>query len=72
MGWGAAVRIELNDAERSELQARARRRKIARADAMRAEIVLLAGPRPPRTSWRPSNGFAGVPSPSKLNVDRNF
>jgi transposase len=42
MGWGAAVRIELNDAERSELQARARRRKIARADAMRAEIVLLA------------------------------
>ena len=42
MGWGAAVRIELSDAERSELQARARRRKIARADAMRAEIVLLA------------------------------
>ena len=42
MGWGAAVRIELNDAERSELEARARRRKIARADAMRAEIVLLA------------------------------
>ena len=42
MGWGAAVRIELNDAERSALQARARRRKIARADALRAEIVLLA------------------------------
>lgn len=42
MGWGAAVRIELSDAERSELRARARRRKIARADAMRAEIVLLA------------------------------
>ena len=42
MGWRAAVRIELDDAERSELQARARRRKIARADAMRAEIVLLA------------------------------
>ena len=42
MGWGAAVRIELNDAERSELQTRARRRRIARADAMRAEIVLLA------------------------------
>ena len=40
--WGAAVRIELTDAERSELQARARRRKIARADAMRAEIILLA------------------------------
>src|SRR5574341_91502 len=42
MAWGAAVRIELSDAERNELQARARRRKIARADAMRAEIVLLA------------------------------
>jgi transposase len=42
MAWGAAVRIELSDAERSELRARARRRKIARADAMRAEIVLLA------------------------------
>src|SRR5512147_1908496 len=42
MGWGAAVRIQLTDAERSELQARARRRKIARADAMRAEIALLA------------------------------
>ena len=42
MGWGAAVRIELNDAERGELEARSRRRKIARADAMRAEIVLLA------------------------------
>src|SRR5512134_1499836 len=42
MGWGAAVRIELTDAEQSELQARARRRKIARADAMRAAIVLLA------------------------------
>jgi transposase len=42
MGWRAAVRIELNEAERSELRARARRRKIARVDAMRAEIVLLA------------------------------
>jgi transposase len=42
MAWRTAVRIELNDAERSELQARARRRKIARADAMRAEVVLLA------------------------------
>ena len=41
MGWGAAVRIELSDAERRDLR-RARRRKIARADAMRAEIVLLA------------------------------
>jgi transposase len=42
MGWGAAVRIELSDGERSELRARARGRKIARADAMRAAIVLAA------------------------------
>ena len=42
MAWGAAVRIELDNAERGELEARTRRRKIARADAMRAEIVLLA------------------------------
>jgi transposase len=38
----AAVRIELAEAERVELEGRARRRKTARADAMRAEIVLLA------------------------------
>ena len=37
-----AVRIELSEAERAELTARLRRRKVARADAMRAEIVLLA------------------------------
>lgn len=37
-----AVCIELTDAERAELEGRARRRKIARADALRAEIVLLA------------------------------
>jgi transposase len=42
MAWGRAVRIELNDAERTDLEARMRRRKVARADAMRAEIVLLA------------------------------
>lgn len=42
MAWGAAVRIELTEAERAELEARARRRKIARADAMRAGIVLCA------------------------------
>ncbi|MBA3686610.1 MAG: IS630 family transposase [Planctomycetes bacterium] len=42
MGWVGAVRIELNDTERRELEARMRRRKIARADAVRAEIVLLA------------------------------
>jgi transposase/DNA-binding CsgD family transcriptional regulator len=38
----AAVEIVLSERERGELEARARRRKIARADAMRAEIVLLA------------------------------
>jgi transposase len=38
----AAVRIDLTDAERAELTQRARRRKTARGDAMRAEIVLLA------------------------------
>src|SRR3954463_10728139 len=42
MGWGAAVRIVLSDDERGELERRTRRRKIARADAIRAEIVLLA------------------------------
>jgi len=37
-----AVRIELSDRERAELEARLRRRKVARGDALRAEIVLLA------------------------------
>ena len=37
-----AVRIELSEAERVELEARLRRRKVARGDALRAEIVLLA------------------------------
>jgi hypothetical protein len=37
-----AVRVELSEDERTELQARLRRRKIARGDALRAEIVLLA------------------------------
>ena len=42
MAWRSAVRIELDEDERCELEARTRRRKISRADAMRAEIVLLA------------------------------
>ncbi len=42
MARGPAVKIILGDSERSELAMRARRRKIARVDAMRAEIVLLA------------------------------
>ena len=37
-----AVRIELSASERAELEARLRRRKVARGDAQRAEIVLLA------------------------------
>ena len=37
-----AVRIELSDDELTELEARARRRKTSRGDAMRASIVLLA------------------------------
>jgi len=59
MGWGAAVRIELSDAERSELRARARRRKIARADAMRAEIVLLA-----------ADGMTNVAIAERLGITR--
>ncbi len=42
MAWRSAVGIALDEAERCELAARTRRRKISRADAMRAEIVLLA------------------------------
>lgn len=42
MARGSAVTIILTDSERSELEIRVRRRKIARADAMRAEVVLLA------------------------------
>jgi transposase len=38
----AAVKIVLSERERFELETRVRRRKIARADATRAEIVLLA------------------------------
>jgi transposase len=42
MARGPAVKIILGDSARSELEMRARRRKIARVDAVRAEIVLLA------------------------------
>ena len=42
MARGPAVKIILGDSERSELEMRSRRRKIARVDAVRAEIVLLA------------------------------
>jgi len=42
MARGPAVGIVLSDEERGELERRVRRRKIARGDARRAEIVLLA------------------------------
>jgi len=59
MGWGAAVRIELSDEERAELEARSRRRKIARADALRAEIVLRA-----------SEGLTNVAIAGRLGITR--
>src|SRR3712207_9033432 len=59
MAGGAAVQIELNEAERSELEARARRRKIARADAMRAQIVLLA-----------ADGLTNVAIAERLGITR--
>ena len=37
-----AVRIELSESEHAELSSRLRRRRVARGDALRAEIVLLA------------------------------
>ena len=42
MARGPAVKIILTGSERSELEMRVRRRKIARGAAMREEIVLLA------------------------------
>ena len=42
MAGPGAVVIILSKGERCELERRVRRRKIAHADAMRAEIVLLA------------------------------
>jgi transposase len=42
MAGGKAVSIALTEAERGELEMRSRRRKIGRADAMRAAIVLSA------------------------------
>ena len=42
MARGPAAKIILSDSERGELEMRVRRRKIARADEVRAQIVLLA------------------------------
>src|SRR4028118_640072 len=52
MGWSAAVGIAPDAAERGELERRARRRKTSRGDALRAEIVLLAGGGLPGGWWR--------------------
>jgi DNA-binding CsgD family transcriptional regulator len=59
MAWRAAVRIDLNEAERNDLEARARRRKTARADAMRAQIVLLS-----------AEGLSNVAIAERLNITR--
>jgi len=59
MAWGQAVRIELSDEERIELQTRIRRRKIARGDAMRAEIILLA-----------ADGMSNLGIAEKLRITR--
>jgi len=59
MAWGAAVRIELSEAERVELEARSRRRKIARADATRAGIVLCA-----------ADGMTNVAIAERLGITR--
>ena len=42
MARGGAIRVVLRNDERGALEARTRRRKVSRADATRAEIVLLA------------------------------
>src|SRR6476620_8302794 len=59
MAWRSAVGIELDEAERCELQARTRRRKISRAEAMRAAIVLLA-----------SDGRTNLASAEQLGITR--
>ena len=45
MATPKAIAIELSETEAVELASRLRRRRVARADAMRAEIVLLAAER---------------------------
>lgn len=59
MAGRAAVRIDLTDPERVELVSRMRRRKIGRADAMRAEIVLLA-----------ADGISNKAIAERLNITR--
>ena len=54
-----AVGIELSELEAAELASRLRRRKVARADAMRAEIVLLA-----------AQGVSNLTIASRLGITR--
>jgi len=84
MAWRSAVGIALDEAERCELEARTRRRKISRADAMRAEIVLLAADgatnlaiaeqlgvtRVTVATWRkrPPNGWTALPTSPALGL----
>ena len=42
------------------------------ADPKPCSRAPFAGPKPPTTSWPPSNGFAAAPSWFKPNVNRNF
>ena len=46
-----AIRIELSETERAELQARLRRRKVARGDARRAEIALRGDLQRDSAAW---------------------
>lgn len=59
MATPRAIGIELSEAEAAELSWRLRRRKVARADAMRAEIVLLA-----------AQGVSNLAIAEKLGVTR--
>lgn len=59
MAWVAAVSIKLSEAERHELEVRSRRRKIARADAMRSEIILCA-----------ADGLTNIVIAERLGVSR--
>ncbi len=59
MAWVAAVKIKLSEAERMELEARSRRRKISRADAMRSEIILCA-----------ADGLTNIAIAERLGVSR--
>ena len=69
MAWGKAVGIELMQAERHELETRSRRRKIGRADAIRAAIVLSAAEGLSNVAIAERVGVTGVPAyPTEVAV----